>query len=222
LIEGDASDHALPFVNTAYNVSDRIRTTASVGWNPPDWSFPGLVTPDQQTADISSIIGEIVNRQGWTTGNSIALIITGTGKRTAKSYNGAPTQGPVLHIEYFGASTAEVSNDNFSGVDQRVTQESSLAFFDKPKDESLNEWNVRIRPNPFSDEFSLVISHTDEEVGEGIIQIMDINGRVIYEQINVPFEQDQIVIAQKEWPSGLYFVRVQAAGSVRTLKVIKQ
>jgi len=41
-----------------------------------------------------------VNRSGWVSGNSLVLIITGTGTRTAESYNGDAAGAPLLHVEY--------------------------------------------------------------------------------------------------------------------------
>ena len=41
---------------------------------------------------------EIVNRGGWTAGNSMAFIITGTGVRTAESFDGL--FAPVLHVTF--------------------------------------------------------------------------------------------------------------------------
>jgi hypothetical protein len=55
---------------------------------------------DQQTPDVSSVIQEIVNRPGWTSGNSLVIIITGTGKRVADSYNGNQAGASTLHVEY--------------------------------------------------------------------------------------------------------------------------
>jgi hypothetical protein len=46
------------------------------------------------------VIQEIVNRSGWASGNSLVLIVTGTGKRTAESYNGDQAGAALLHVEY--------------------------------------------------------------------------------------------------------------------------
>ncbi len=46
------------------------------------------------------MIQEIVTRPGWASGNSLAIIITGTGHRTAEAYDGVPARAPLLHIEY--------------------------------------------------------------------------------------------------------------------------
>ncbi len=97
-IQGQASDNPDTFTIAIGNVSSRPRTTASVGWVPPAWPTVGVAGPDQRTPDLSSLIQEIVSRPGWSSGNALVLIVTGTGTRTAKSFdNGSP---PVLHLEY--------------------------------------------------------------------------------------------------------------------------
>jgi PilY1 beta-propeller domain len=52
------------------------------------------------TPDLSSIVQEIVNRDGWQDDNSMAFIVTGTGRRTASSYEGNSGSAPLLHVEY--------------------------------------------------------------------------------------------------------------------------
>ncbi len=86
-----------------HNISSRDKTSASVAWsNVPDWNQ----THDaHQTPDISAIVQEIVDRVGiggilWDPGRAMTFMITGTGKRTAESYNGTSAEAPLLHIEY--------------------------------------------------------------------------------------------------------------------------
>jgi hypothetical protein len=56
--------------------------------------------PDQQTPDLAAVIQEIVDRPGWTTGNSLVLLVTGSGQRIAESFDGKPSAAPLLHLEY--------------------------------------------------------------------------------------------------------------------------
>ncbi len=100
IIEGEASDNATTFVSSNGNISSRPRTTASAAWSPPPWMSIGEAGYDQRTPDIAPVIQEIVDRPGWASGNSLAIIITGTGHRTAESYNGDPSGAPLLHVEY--------------------------------------------------------------------------------------------------------------------------
>jgi hypothetical protein len=97
---GQAADNAPAFVATTRNVSTRPRTAATIGWTPDPWALAGEIGPAQRTPNLSPIVQEIVNRQGWASGNSLAIIVTGTGRRTARSYDGSIPTAPLLHIEY--------------------------------------------------------------------------------------------------------------------------
>ncbi len=99
MIEGQATDNAPMFTRANDNISSRERTNAVVDWIPVPWTMVGEAGSDQQTPDIASVIQEIVDRPGWSSGNSLA-IITGTGRRTAESFDGDTAGAPVLHVEY--------------------------------------------------------------------------------------------------------------------------
>jgi len=43
-------------------------------------------------------VQEIIGLQNWTPGNALAFVVTGSGKRVAKSFEGGAP--PVLHIGY--------------------------------------------------------------------------------------------------------------------------
>ena len=66
----------------------------------PDVHVWNVVDQKHQTPNLSLIVREIVNRNGWNSGNAIALIITGSGKRTTEFYDGEPANAPLLFIEY--------------------------------------------------------------------------------------------------------------------------
>ena len=99
-IKGENADHSNVFDVANQNISSRQKTAAVVNWNPPSWSQAGQSGTAQRTPDISNIIQEIVNRPGYSAGNSISLIVSGNGKRTAESHNGSAAQAPQLCIEY--------------------------------------------------------------------------------------------------------------------------
>jgi RHS repeat-associated protein len=99
-IQAQASDNAPTFTSTSNNISSRSRTTASVSWTPAAWSAVNESGPNQRTPNLASVIQETVSRTGWASGNAIAIIITGTGKRVAKSFEEDVYGVPYLHIEY--------------------------------------------------------------------------------------------------------------------------
>ena len=100
ILQGQAADNAATFTTTAGNVSSRPRTAASVSWAPPAWNTVGEAGAGQRTPDLSAVIQEIVDRPGWASGNALAIIITGTGHRTAQSYDGKSCGAPLLHVEF--------------------------------------------------------------------------------------------------------------------------
>ena len=85
-----ASDDAEPFTSTAYDLSSRSVTTASVTWSPETYVFPNYYN----SPDLSSIIQEVVDRPDWLMGNGMVLKIqVSEGERVFENY-------PVLHIQY--------------------------------------------------------------------------------------------------------------------------
>jgi hypothetical protein len=99
-IQAEDIDNAPQFTTGNSNISSRTRTTASVAWAPVPWTTVGDAGPDQRTPNIAAVIQEVVNRPGWSSGNDIVIIVTGSGERTAESYNGVAAAAPLLHIEY--------------------------------------------------------------------------------------------------------------------------
>ena len=116
-ITGHDTGNATAFSTAAFDVSNRADTSASIVWNPADWITVGAAGEDQRTPNLQTIIQEIVDRGDWSTGNSIVLKMTGTGTRTAESYDGVPSSAAVLFVEYETSSNlwTEITNDDFEG-----------------------------------------------------------------------------------------------------------
>ncbi len=104
IIQGQDIDNAPTFTSATGNISSRSRTTASVSWAPVPWTTVGEAGLAQRTPDIASVVQEIVNRPSWSSGNSLVVIISGTGRRTAESYDGVTAAAPLLHIEFTSGS----------------------------------------------------------------------------------------------------------------------
>ncbi|MEE9426037.1 MAG: hypothetical protein V3V18_13830 [Methylococcales bacterium] len=98
-IEAHAVDRAPTFISANGNTFSRPLTNAIVNWEPVPWLQLVRRGLSQQTPDITSVVQEIVNRPGLSNDNSLVTIITGSGARTAESFNGDAV-APLLHIEY--------------------------------------------------------------------------------------------------------------------------
>jgi len=99
-IIGEKSSNAKAFRSSKNNISSRKVTRVSVSWKPKEWKKKNAHGLDQKSSDITKIIQEIVNQRGWRNGNSMVMMIKGSGKRVAESYNGRAAAAPLLHIEY--------------------------------------------------------------------------------------------------------------------------
>lgn len=99
-IKAHDTDDAAAFTSSSNNVSNRSTTSASVAWNPVAWNSVGQSGADQRTPEMKAVIQEIVDRNGWASGNDMAIIITGTGERTAEAYDGTSSSAALLHVEY--------------------------------------------------------------------------------------------------------------------------
>ncbi|MEE9423733.1 MAG: right-handed parallel beta-helix repeat-containing protein [Methylococcales bacterium] len=100
ILTGEAVDNATTFLKVNNNISTRPATTENVPWSPVPWATAGDAGLDQRTPNLASIVQEIVNRPGWTSNNSLAIIVTGTGKREAVSFEANTSAAAVLHIEF--------------------------------------------------------------------------------------------------------------------------
>jgi hypothetical protein len=138
-IQGEDVDNALTFTTTTNNISSRPRTTAGVSWSPVPWTTVGEAGPDQQTPNIASVIQEIVNQSGWASGNSLVIIITGTGERTAEAYNGMPAAAPLLHVEY---NTGPPNYPPVANNDSASTTEDTLVNIDVAANDTDPEFNL--------------------------------------------------------------------------------
>ncbi len=119
VIYGEDTDDANLFANNSGNISSRTKTTASVNWSPSAWN---TVNELHQTVDISTIIKEIVDRPGWSSGNDLVIMIEpGTGctgsscQRTAESHDGVSSEAPMLVVNYgVGGGSCDTFHDQFS------------------------------------------------------------------------------------------------------------
>ncbi len=87
-IRGELTPNALTFTSTAGNITGRGTTTALVNWSVDTWVTNGDALLAERTPNLKTVIQEIVDQGGWADGNALVIIITGTGKREAESFNG--------------------------------------------------------------------------------------------------------------------------------------
>jgi uncharacterized repeat protein (TIGR01451 family) len=114
-----ATDSALTFEATGSNISGRLKTGASVPWNPvPAWNTDG---EQHQSPNLATIIKEVIDRPGWSSGNDLAIIITGTSGswRVAEAHDksgGTPARLLVVCAGGRDISGTVFEDVNFAGT----------------------------------------------------------------------------------------------------------
>ena len=109
-----------------------------MGWSPVPWNTVNEAGPNQRTPSLSSVVQEIVDRPGWSSGNALVFVITGTGERVAESYNGDRAGAPLLHVEFTFGAAMRVSGEP-AGADGEATN-LTLDVLDQFANHALTRW----------------------------------------------------------------------------------
>jgi len=121
IVEGELNPDPVEFSETTGDISSRATTTASEVWDIPMWGSVRAAGPDEHTADISSIIQEIIDQDGWAAGNAMVVILKDNpdnpseGTREAEAFDDDQSRAPLLHIEY-AVNTATEPNPADGGT----------------------------------------------------------------------------------------------------------
>ena len=131
-INGDKRPHSLTFTNDNFDISSRPLTNSVTYWDVPAWSRDEN-GPNQQSPNLKDIIQEIIDLNGWQSGNAISLIISGEGKRVATSWDGDQAKAPQLFITFRDVTSVQ-ENDI-----------PSVSVYPNPTKDIINiKWNARI------------------------------------------------------------------------------
>ena len=100
-ILGEDADNAVAF-DTDGDVTSRARTAASVAWDGSNLGSGSFVN----SPSITTVIQEIVDRGGWSSGNAIVILSDGRNASVSESgtrytpYDSVSASATKLHVEY--------------------------------------------------------------------------------------------------------------------------
>ena len=217
-IKGGGHDDAPAFANSTDNISSRSTTGASVTWTPPAWNTVGEAGIDQQTPDISVLVQEIVDRPGWAANNSMTFIMTGTGERTAESYDGSAADAPVLHITYETNSplVALPLDDGKLKHNKQVAKD--LKPIDSPT-ETIKENSLYVFPNPTNG--LLNVRYESAEGRTAFAELFDQTGKkMLFRTVQTLQGKIEFQLRLGHLPAGLYLFRIMEEGEQLTEKII--
>ncbi len=140
-ITAEDADNSEPFSVTAgdINTTNRTRTTASVNWaiGTSDWAAGVSV----ESADIKTVLQEVVNRTNWCGGNSVSFFVAGADTlaqvRGFESYEGSSADAVRLEYTYTpgsGCFSATETAQTSIGTDDAEQFGSSVDTIDTDLD----------------------------------------------------------------------------------------
>jgi hypothetical protein len=202
-LEGEAVDNSAQFTSADMNVSSRPRTTAFADWTVEPWAIVQERGAPQQTPDMKAVIQEIINRSGWTSGNAIGVIISGTGKRKAESFEGATSgdlnhaanQAPTLVVEYTVPATIGA-----------YTNPTQISLYPNP---ATTEWNISLPEN-----------NNDTHFGSKAV-LYDIYGRQVWSNELREAGSSILIVPAASLSKGVYILHLNVDGTMQALRLNK-
>lgn len=136
LVAQDA-DTTSAFSSSSYNISNRTPTSASVNWSVGSTSFTDgqIIT----SPDISSVIKEVVDRGGWSSGNSLVIV-------------GQPSSGGKAIYKRAGntsyAAKLDITYSTIGGSSGKtlllITADSSLTGEESTRKSQFESWGYTV------------------------------------------------------------------------------
>lgn len=103
-VEGQSHNNAPEFLLNDYNVSNRTPTGASVPWYPGNWNNNNVA---HDTPSLKDVVQEIIDVDGWESGNSMVFMVSGSGRRVAYSYEQKKNRAALLVVDYEEVPTVQ-------------------------------------------------------------------------------------------------------------------
>jgi hypothetical protein len=82
--------------------------------------------------------------------------------------------------------------------------------------------SVTIYPNPIGSNQNLYINFEDLKISKFSYQLIDITGAVVEQETINTYNSNSNVISIKDYPSGMYMLRLNIDGKFKTVKIIKE
>lgn len=211
----EATDDAVTFDETNFNdnylLTDRPATSATVNWTvAEEW----IIWESYRTVDLSTIIQEVIDRPGWTSGNAIAFIFNATDEQGSTAVENAREFTSFENIADPDDSTpGGVAGDGANHPERRPMIKiyyDGIVSVGEIKPAS----SFQVSPNPITNG---VLNVQLENTANANIEIVSLIGQTV-KQVNT----NQLVnaIEMSDLGKGLYLVRVTQNGTSTVEKVV--
>lgn len=129
-ISVEASDNSPEFTNANNDLNGRARESATRSWIPGSWAATGTY----ESADLTPLLQQVVDRAGWCGGNAVTLIVEGTGIRSAISADNDANQAPALRVKYNTSSVGPGEGCRKTKIVSKIRERGDDAW-------ELTRWN---------------------------------------------------------------------------------
>lgn len=132
-IRGENEDWSQVFTSERRDISGRHTTAAAVDWRiVSNWANGDVV----QTPDVSAVVQEIIDREGWSMGNALTFIINGSGHRIVESHDGNSANAARLVVDFTPQPCrvdvrVNQSSDDVEDGDEARLYDSNLRLCDR-------------------------------------------------------------------------------------------
>lgn len=140
-VYAEATDNSLPYTNAADTVSSRVSTSNFVSWLPGPW----VTDQTYATPDLSGVVQEVVDRNGWCGGNSMSfkfLHVNGS-ERSAYTYDRDSSYAATLRVKFSSTLPAGVSGCIASKVVNQIADDDDDFEFTPGLSNGGNMLNMR-------------------------------------------------------------------------------
>lgn len=207
-IYGEASDNAETFTEDAL-ITDRNKTNAVIDWKADQpW---GLWTVEY-SPDISEIVQEIVDRGGWASGNSLALIMEGENQGPSENEN---------KREFEAFENISDPEDGGDGQHHPDRVPKLVVYYSAGESTSISSFTssvstVDVYPNPAAyGELNVAL----QSVENAQIDIYNLTGKLVYSANTNP-TQKVTTLDVSNFETGFYFIKVTQNNTVYSQKVL--
>lgn len=145
-------------------VSSRKRLAENITWTIPKGAF-NTVGERYATADITSLLQKLVNREKWKPGNAVTFFIEGSGTREVESYEGSPADAATLLFSY------ELTDDEYNNdIDTKAKEVlNELTKNLKEEDYTVPSWTMLLRAiTSFNNSYSSGLSKAKTRLAQVI------------------------------------------------------
>lgn len=208
-ISGEAADNAVTYILDD-TVTNRPMTSASVEWTiEEEW----IIWKPYNSVDLGGIIQEIVNRPGWKSGNSIALIIEGQDQGITDTMENAREFMSFENIQDPNDVDPDgVQGDGKNHPDKVPKLTIYSAFVSVP---GINDPQqvFDVYPNPAEG----MVNVSFKSSGTAWIQIFNVRGQMVR---SAEITSQTATLDVRDLKSGMYLFRTLQGNSIHTQKVI--